>query len=40
MGWILVGIIAIIDYFIIKSTIKSYRKMKEAKAKAEAWGGL
>ena len=37
MGWILVLIGLICDYFMIKSAVKSYRDMKEAKRKAMIW---
>lgn len=38
MGWIFVIIGIVIDYFIFKGTIKTYRDMKKAKHKAEIWG--
>lgn len=38
MGWTLVLIGFVIDYFMIKSAVKSYHDMKEAKRKAEIWG--
>ena len=38
MGWILVIIGIVIDYFIFKGTVNTYRDMKKAKHKAEIWG--
>lgn len=38
MGWTLALIGLVVDYFMIKSAIKSYHHMKEAKRKAEMWG--
>ena len=37
MGWTLVLVGFVIDYFMIKSAIKSYHDMKQAKAKAQIW---
>lgn len=37
IGWSLCIIGLIVDYFIIKSAVKSYREMKEAKRKAMMW---
>lgn len=37
IGLILVVVAIICDYYIIKSTIQSYKHMKDAKRKAMIW---
>lgn len=38
MEWILVIIAIVIDYFVFKGTVKTYKDMKKAKHKDEIWG--
>lgn len=40
IGYIIVSIMLIIDYLIIKSTIQTYKHMKEAKKKAKFWRAI